>query len=145
VATITRLGRLLIVLLAAWLTLAPVPRTTGITLADEPIAATEEPEVAPRVTDVNRLEKQKKAYSGLAALAGIIITGIALAALIILWAGRLRRQIRRPLTGGGEPSRDFWFLKPPKPIVTETSLPTSHLPGHDTSPDTPPDNSPPSR
>jgi hypothetical protein len=81
-------------------------------------------------------EKQIKAYSGLAALAGIVICGLALAALTILWAGRLRRQIRRPLPNGVRSERDFWFLKPPKPTVTESSLPDAHQPLHE-SPDPP--------
>ncbi|HEY4263532.1 MAG TPA: hypothetical protein VGM98_25435 [Schlesneria sp.] len=81
-------------------------------------------------------EKQIKAYSGLAALAGIVICGLALAALTILWAGRLRRQIRRPLPNGARSERDFWFLKPPKPTVTESSLPDAHQPLHE-SPDPP--------
>jgi len=76
-------------------------------------------------------DRQKKAYSGLAALVGIIIAGLALAALIILWAGRLRRQLRRPLPDANAPTRDFWFLKPPKPTVSSSSLPDSHIPPHD--------------
>lgn len=75
-------------------------------------------------------EKQIKAYSGLAALVGIIICGLALSALIILWAGRLRRQLRRPLPNGDHSERDFWFLKPPKPTVTQSSLPDAHQPPH---------------
>ncbi len=76
-------------------------------------------------------ERQKKAYSGLAALVGIVIAGLALAALIILWAGRLRRQLRRPLPNADAPGRDFWFLKPPKPTVARSSLPESRQPPHD--------------
>lgn len=75
-------------------------------------------------------EKQIKAYSGLAALAGIVIAGLALAALTILWAGRLRRQLRRPLPECDASGRDFWFLKPPKPTVTQSSLPDAHQPPH---------------
>ncbi|MEI8379735.1 MAG: hypothetical protein WCJ09_06380 [Planctomycetota bacterium] len=75
-------------------------------------------------------QKQIKAYSGLAALAGIVIAGLALAALTILWAGRLRRQLRRPLPECDAPGRDFWFLKPPKPTVTQSSLPDAHQPPH---------------
>jgi hypothetical protein len=76
-------------------------------------------------------ERQRKAYIGLAALAGIIISGVALAAFIILWGGRLRRQLRRPPPDCELPARDFWFLKPPKPLVRDSSLPESHLPSHD--------------
>ncbi len=102
-----------------------------------------EPEAAAPVSDdpttvgpKRPSEKQIKAYSGLAALAGIVICGLALAALTILWAGRLRRQIRRPLPNGVRSDRDFWFLKPPKPTVTESSLPDAHQPLHE-SPDPP--------
>lgn len=97
-----------------------------------------EPESGEPVTDAtapaNRpkhpTEKQIKAYSGLAALVGIIICGLALGALTILWAGRLRRQLRRPLPNGEHTERDFWFLKPPKPTVTQSSLPVAHQPPH---------------
>lgn len=96
-----------------------------VNAAEPDAAATDEVAPAKRVT-----EKQIKAYSGLAALAGIVIVGLALAALIVLWAGRLRRQIRRPARDRGIPERDFWFLKPPKPTVTESSLPDAHQPPH---------------
>ena len=100
--------------------------------AAEPEAAESTNEKLPSAAGAKRpSEKQIKAYSGLAALAGIIICGLALAALIILWAGRLRRQIRRPLPNGERSERDFWFLKPPKPTVTESSLPDAHLPPHE--------------
>lgn len=99
-------------------------------------AAEREAEAAEQATDnpapLNKpkhpSEKQIKAYSGLAALAGIVICGLALGALTILWAGRLRRQLRRPLPNGDHSERDFWFLKPPKPTVTQSSLPEAHQP-----------------
>jgi len=65
-------------------------------------------------------ERQIKAISGLAALAGIVIAGLALGALIILWAGRLRRQLRQP-PRDTVPGSDFWFLKPPKPPVSDAA------------------------
>lgn len=100
--------------------------------AGEPDAADSAPETpSPAVGAKRASEKQIKAYSGLAALAGIIICGLAMAALIILWAGRLRRQIRRPLPNGERSERDFWFLKPPKPTVAESSLPDAHQPPHE--------------
>ena len=68
-------------------------------------------------------EKQIKAYSGLIALMGIVIAGVGLVSLVVIWAGRLRRQIRKPLPDAEVSLRDFWFLKPPKPTVTRSSLP----------------------
>lgn len=107
--------------------------------ADDPQAETSEPNAeSPPIPSKRMTERQLKAYSGLFALVGILIAGLAMAALIVLWAGRLRRQIRRPLPECGAPVRDFWFLKPPKPSVTETSLPDSHLPLHEQPPDHPP-------
>ena len=100
--------------------------------AEPPGAAMQPGEATPPPANPSRpTEKQIKAYSGLAALAGIVITGLSLAAFIILWAGRLRRQIRRPLPGTEAPARDFWFLKPPKPLVTDSKLPDSHQPPHE--------------
>ena len=98
--------------------------------APEPADGEPEQEHSPAKIPVRATEKQIKAYSGLAALVGIIIAGLALAALIILWAGRLRRQLRKPLPECDVPGRDFWFLKPPKPTVTQSSLPDAHQPPH---------------
>lgn len=68
-------------------------------------------------------EKKVKAYAGLFALAGIVIVGLFLLAFTVLWASRLRRQLRRPLPASDPPERDFWFLKPPKAPVQNSSLP----------------------
>jgi hypothetical protein len=106
--------------------------------ADPQVESSQPNGESPSVVSQRTKERQIKAYSGLFALVGILIAGLAMAALIVLWAGRLRRQIRRPLPECGAPVRDFWFLKPPKPSVTETSLPDSHLPLHEQPPDHPP-------
>lgn len=105
-------------------------RRQAAVIAADPAATSiaEDPPTA--AAPIRPSEKHIKAYSGLAALAGIVIAGLALAALIILWAGRLRRQLRRPLPDCGVRDRDFWFLKPPKPTVTQSSLPASHQPPH---------------
>jgi len=76
-------------------------------------------------------ERQRKAYIALFALVGIVIAGLALLALTMLWARRLRRQLRQPIPQCELPVRDFWFLKPSKPTVSESSLPDSHLPPHE--------------
>jgi hypothetical protein len=117
----------------AWLLCAQtIPQlTTATGAAEPPGAATPPDDLNPPTTNAPPpTEKQIKAYSGLAALVGIVIAGLSLVALIILWAGRLRRQIRRPLPESGLPARDFWFLKPPKPTVTDSNLPDSHQPHH---------------
>lgn len=75
-------------------------------------------------------ERQRKAYLGLAAVAGIVIVGVALGALTILWAGRLRRQLRRSDPDCAARGGEFWFLKPPKPPVTGSGLPDGHQPSH---------------
>ena len=75
-----------------------------------------------------QLEKKKKAYIGLAALTGIVIVGVSLGALTILWAGRLRRQLRKSDPEYAAMDRSFWFLKPPKPSVTRSSLPELNRP-----------------
>lgn len=65
-------------------------------------------------------ERRVKTAAGMAALAGIVIVGIVLGAVIIIWAGRLRRMIREPLppTGKQDP---FWFLRPSKTSPPETT------------------------
>lgn len=105
--------------------------------AAEPTAAAvkQNDDATPAVPPNRPTEKQLKAYSGLAALAGIVIAGLGLGAVIILWAGRLRRQLRRPLPECDSASRDFWFLKPPKPTVSDSSLPEwHHQPAHEPPP-----------
>ena len=98
--------------------------------AAEPQESASKPddESSPAPVPIRPTERQKKAYSGLAALVGIVIAGLALAALTILWGGRLRRQLRRPLPDADVPTRDFWFLKPPKPTISRSSLPDSQPP-----------------
>lgn len=105
--------------------------------AAEPEAAVvkQADEASPAVPPNRPTEKQIKAFSGLAALAGIVIAGLGLGAVIILWAGRLRRQLRQPLPESDAANRDFWFLKPPKPTVSDSSLPEwHHQPSHDQPP-----------
>ena len=85
-----------------------------------------------------QLEKKKKAYIGLAALAGIVIAGLSLATLTILWGGRLRRQLRKSDPEIATMDRSFWFLKPPKPSITTSSLPELQRPL-----DAPPTSDPP--
>lgn len=87
-----------------------------------------------------QLEKKKKAYIGLVALAGIVIVGVSLGALIILWGGRLRRQLRKSDPECPAMDRSFWFLKPPKPSITRSSLPELNRPLSD--PPSPPPSEP---
>ena len=115
--------------------------------ADEPPAADDAVPSAVAKTSVEetpvkltpeQLEKKKKAYLGLVALTGIVIVGVALGALTIMWAGRLRRQLRRPDPECAAMDRSFWFLKPPKPSVKRSSLPELNRPF-----DAPPSQAPP--
>lgn len=75
-----------------------------------------------------QIEKRQKAYIGLLALTGIVIVGLALLALILLWGGRLRRQLRKSDPEIETLDRSFWFLKPPKPSITRSSLPELNRP-----------------
>ncbi len=85
-----------------------------------------------------QVEKKKKAYIGLAALAGIVIAGLSLATLTILWGGRLRRQLRKSDPEIAAMDRSFWFLKPSKPSITRSSLPELQRPLDDEPPQLPP-------
>ena len=106
-------------------------------VADEPPAAdksapsasaTPSVEESPAKLTPEQLEKKKKAYIGLVALAGIVIVGVALGALTIMWAGRLRRQLRKSDPACAAMDRSFWFLRPPKPSITRSSLPELNRP-----------------
>jgi hypothetical protein len=70
------------------------------------------------VNDAAQREKERRVLAGMAAIAGIVIAGVALITLIILWAGRLRRLSRQPLPSSNV-RNEFWFLRPPKPPVSE--------------------------
>jgi hypothetical protein len=85
---------------------------------NESVAAPDAP-IPPDVPDER--EKRRTALAGLAAVAGIAIIGVALGALIILWAGRLRRINREPLPRTCA-QNEYWFLKPPKPPVSEKGV-----------------------
>lgn len=104
--------------------------------ADEPL-----PEPAPEVGAVSadealvkplpvpaEKEKKQKLYIGLAALAGIVITGVSLGALTLVWGSRLRRQLRKSDPAIVAVDRSFWFLKPPRPSITKSSLPELQRP-----------------
>ena len=125
-------------------------QTAGL-CADEPPVSRESVPSASAAPSVNespvpltpeQLEKKKKAYLGLVALAGIVIVGVALGALTILWAGRLRRQLRQPDAKETSTDRSFWFLKPPKPSITRSSLPELQRPIDVPPPHTPPQSEP---
>ncbi len=116
---------------------------TSLNDAASPAAATQPVEAPPTELTLEQLEKKKKAYIGLVAVAGIVIIGVAMAALTILWAGRLRRQFRKPDLACSPLDRSFWFLKPPKRLVTRSSLPEQQLPADSPPPNTHPESDTP--
>jgi hypothetical protein len=69
-----------------------------------------------RALDESRL---RSVLAGLAALVGIAVVGLALIAGIVVWAARLRRLNRLPPVTKTA-ANEFWFLRPPKPPVSET-------------------------
>ncbi len=78
-----------------------------------------EPETEPKTpTKPDEKERRIKLTAGLAALAGIAIVGIVLAAIIIIWAGRLRRIVREPTSSTGRQD-PFWFLRPEKIVLPQ--------------------------
>lgn len=124
----------------------------NLVMADEPASVpdvTSSAETTPTIQDVpvpltpEQLERKKKAYIGLVAVAGIVMIGVALSALTILWAGRLRRQLRKSDPGCPPLDRSFWFLKPPKRLVTRSSLPEQQRAADGPPPNTLPDSDSP--
>lgn len=75
-------------------------------------------------------ERKRRALAGLAAVGAIAILGVGIIAGTMVWARRLRRLARNM----GPPQRtignDFWFLKPPKPVASDSELPNRHRPPH---------------
>ena len=82
--------------------------------AEDPIHTAED--------DLRNLEKKRKAFAGLAALGGIAILGVGIIAATMMWATRLRRLARIDGPSQKTVGNDFWFLKPPKPIASESEL-----------------------
>ena len=82
--------------------------------AEDPIHTAED--------DLRNLEKKRKAFAGLAALGGIAILGVGIIAATMMWATRLRRLARIDGPCQKTVGNDFWFLKPPKPIASESEL-----------------------
>ncbi len=72
--------------------------------------------------DLRNLEKKRKAFAGLAALGGIAILGVGIIAATMMWATRLRRLARIEGPSQKTVGNDFWFLKPPKPIASESEI-----------------------
>lgn len=113
--------------------------------ADEPLPAPEVGAVSADEALVKPLpvpaekEKKQKLYIGLAALAGIVIVGVSLGALTLVWGSRLRRQLRKSDPAIVAVDRSFWFLKPPRPSITKSSLPELQRPLDDEPPHSPSD------
>jgi len=103
-------------LVLGWFAIAPVlggdevPRPDTTLVVDPEL--TPEPAV-PSPVKPDEKERRVKLTAGLAALAGITILGVVLGAVIIIWAGRLRRMVREPLEATGKQD-PFWFLRPTK-------------------------------
>ena len=73
-------------------------------------------------------EKKRKATIGLAAVGAIAILGVSVIAMTMIWARRLRRLARDSGPVQKTAGNDFWFLKPPKPIASQTEISTVHRP-----------------
>lgn len=89
-------------------------------------APAEAPDQAP--VPPNEAEKRKKATAATAAIGGIAILGIGVIAWTMLWARRLRRFARDPGPAQTTLGNDFWFLKPPKTIPSDSDVTTSAAP-----------------
>jgi hypothetical protein len=74
----------------------------------------------PRAADVDE-KKRKKVVATLAAIAGVAVFGVGAIAVTMVWARRLRRMARDPGPRQTTVGNDFWFLKPEKVKITETS------------------------
>ena len=76
-------------------------------------------DTAPDFQSAVDAEKRRKASAGLAAVGAIAILGVGIIAATMMWAKRLRRLARDPGPPQKTAGNDFWFLKPPKPIVED--------------------------
>ena len=105
----------------------PIESTVAVE-KDSSEKATDDPGGSSSPLSVLEAEKKRKALAGLAAVGAIAILGVGVIAATMMWARRLRRLAR----DFGPPQKtlgnDFWFLKPPKPIATESEISTTHRP-----------------
>lgn len=77
----------------------------------EPVAlAVPEHPVGDEAAVAEARERKRKAYAGLLALLGIALTGVGLAAMVLLWGARLRRVNRQPLPAA-DLKDELWFLR----------------------------------
>jgi 4-amino-4-deoxy-L-arabinose transferase-like glycosyltransferase len=129
----------------------PSPAASSAAVEQDPISPTNDPEAdqpaadAPTIqqamkTEANRKQLRAKAWAGLAALAGIVISGVMLILLVLIWARRLKRLNRRPLPPQHR-LPEYWFVNktppvtPPQPANPSPALdstPPSAKPNSDT-------------
>ncbi len=114
----TRRQSLLLVIALVWGMSGPLT-AAQVSETDKSLVVDPAPDAAPGSKPPlkpDEKERRIKLTAGLAALAGIAILGIVFAAIIIIWAGRLRRMVREPIppTGRQDP---FWFLRPEKTVL----------------------------
>lgn len=97
-----------------WVALRPVAawsqEAQGVT---EAVSAAPTPAEADAKKAIEK-EKRTRAYAGLMALVGIVVTGLAVVAVVMLWARRLRR-INRMAPTRTVVKDELWFLQPSRP------------------------------
>ena len=84
-------------------------------------------------------EKMKKVTILMSAITGIFIFGVGGIAVMMLWARHLRRLARDPGPVQKTVGNDFWFLKPPKPAVSDSNVLDGHRPAHSSPEEAPPE------
>ena len=105
---------------------------------------TDEPPSTPLDSDASAkpkvvTEKMKKVTILLSAIIGIVIFGVGGIAVMMLWARRIRRLARDPGPVQKTVGNDFWFLKPPKPTVSDSNVLDGHRPAHSSPEEAPPE------
>ena len=95
------------------------PVETETTLLDDKAASSELTNSSDESSKTDA-EKKRKATVGLAAVGAIAILGVSVIAMTMIWARRLRRLARDSGPIQKTAGNDFWFLKPPKPIASQT-------------------------
>ena len=105
---------------------------------------TDEPPSTPPDSDASTkpkvdTEKMKKVTILMSAITGIFIFGVGGIAVMMLWARHLRRLARDPGPVQKTVGNDFWFLKPPKPAVSDSNVLDGHRPAHSSPEEAPPE------
>lgn len=89
---------------------------------EQPANPPDPPLITDPETNEEDKEKREKVAILMGAIGGIAILGIGAIAILMIWARHIRRLARDQGAVQRTEGNDFWFLKPPKPMVSSSNV-----------------------